>query len=106
MDLTKWTQRRSPTSKSLRAVNLFKDKLIISGEQGLILWSDSLQEFNTATLLEPTTDWFEDIAISDSLAVTVGDSGSIYTSQDGVQWEKQPQPFSDWLTAVYCGQCH
>ncbi len=102
-DLVSWTPVASGTDRTLRAASVFGSRLIITGEEGLILFTDDLKQFTTATLNPPTTDWIEDVAASGSLLAAVGDNAAIYTSPDGVNWTRRTVGFSQWLRGVAFG---
>ncbi|HVR35904.1 MAG TPA: hypothetical protein VMS21_08640 [Methylomirabilota bacterium] len=103
-NLLAWLPRESGTTHSLRAVTFLGSRLLITGERGTVLYSDSDPEFHAGTLLDgPTDDWLEAVAASPSLAVAVGDRGAVYTSPDGIEWNRQNAGFSDWLRGVAYG---
>jgi hypothetical protein len=76
-------------------------RLVIVGESGLVLWSDSPGTFNTVRL--GTTNWLEGVAASPNQFVAVGDNASIYVSSDGVTWGKSSPGVTDWLHGVTYG---
>lgn len=96
-----WEPRDSGTRRDLRGAAFLGNRLLISGERGLVLWSDDAQEFNTVDL--GTEDWLEGVAASESVAVAVGDNAAIYRSVDGLQWTRQPVGFTNWLRGVAWG---
>jgi len=98
-DLVNWTLGTSGTTQSLRSVTFLNNRIIITGEEGTVLWGDSIDNMQPGTITA-TLDWLEDVAASTNLAVAVGDFGAIYTSPDGISWTKQAVTFSDWLRAV------
>ena len=100
-DLLFWQPRESHTARSLRGVTFFGDRILITGERGLILYADSLFDFRAVDL--DTTDWLEGIAASDLLAVAVGDNGAIHTSPDGEAWTHRPVSFFNGLRGVAHG---
>jgi hypothetical protein len=102
-DLVAWTPVASGTDRTLRAAAVFGSRLIITGEEGLILFTDDLKQFTPATLNPPTTDWLEGVAVSGSLLVAVGDNAAIYTSPDGVNWTRRTVGFNQWLRGVAFG---
>ncbi|HSH15653.1 MAG TPA: hypothetical protein VLD18_06455 [Verrucomicrobiae bacterium] len=102
-DLINWTPVTSGTDRTLRGASVFGSRLIITGEEGLILFTDDLKQFTPATLNPPTTDWLEGVAVSGSLLVAVGDNAAIYTSPDSVNWTRRTVGFSQWLRGVAFG---
>ncbi len=100
-DMILWTPRTSHVTNSLRAVTFFGQRVVISGENGLVLYADSPTAFQTVGL--GTTDWLEGVAASTNLLVAVGDNAAIYTSSDAVIWQRHPQSFSTWLRGVAYG---
>jgi hypothetical protein len=103
-DLSYWIPRESGVTNALRAVTFFGNRIVITGENGLVLYADAVDQFQAGTLLTgPTTDWLEGVAASTNLLVAVGDQGAIYTSSDGARWRRQTTAFTDWLTDVAWG---
>ncbi len=100
-DLVAWTPRESHTTRALRSVTFFKDKMIICGEAGTIL--SGINALDLAWIELGTEDWLEGIAASPDRAVAVGDSGAIFTSIDGTVWQRQGPFFSHWLRSVAYG---
>jgi hypothetical protein len=103
-NLDQWTPKETSTSKSLRSVVFFGTQVIIAGEEGLILQAASpgpSHPFQKIPL--STADWLEGITASPDLLVAVGDNGAIYTSSNGLEWQRHPQPFNDWLRSVAYG---
>jgi hypothetical protein len=96
-----WQPRESGTTVALRAVTFFGDRLVVTGENGTVVYGDSLDDFHVISL--STADWLEGVAASPSLLVAVGDNAAIYTSADGVSWRRQSPPFSNWLRSVAHG---
>jgi len=95
-DLILWTPRDSGTTNALRAVTFFNvgqtNRIVITGENGKVLYADSVDSFQNGTLIDgATTDWIEGVAASQTqpLLVACGDSGAVYTSANGIQWKKQ-----------------
>lgn len=99
-DLDLWVRHESGTRKSLRSITNFRTNVYISGEEGLILTAQSPESVTSRQL--PTTNWLEGIAASTSVIVAVGDNGAIYSSPDGVEWNRRGS-FSTWLRSVAHG---
>ena len=108
-DLRLWTPRDSGTSLNLRGVAFFGNnppRIVVTGENGTVLYADSVETFQSGTLLDgPTTSWLEAVASSPAQVVAVGDAGAIYTSVDGAAWKRQaaPSPSSTWLRGLAHG---
>jgi hypothetical protein len=100
-DLLFWTPRESGTTSALRAVTFFNNRIVITGENGTVVYGDSVEAFNVVNL--GTADWLEGVAASPTLLVAVGDNGAIYTSADGANWQRRAVSFSNWLRSVAYG---
>jgi len=89
---------------NLRSVVFLNGRILITGENGTVLYADSVDAFHAGTLIDgPTSDWLEGVTASASLAVAVGDNGAIYTSGDGISWKRRATIYSDWLRSVAFG---
>jgi len=99
----RWAPAVTGVTNYLRSVALFGKRLIVSGENGCILWSDDGATFQRAEITPSTTAWFEGVAASGQRAVAVGDNGSIYTSTSGVVWAKATSGTTEWLRGVAYG---
>jgi photosystem II stability/assembly factor-like uncharacterized protein len=101
-DLSFWTPRESGTTNTLLATAFFGNRLLAAGENGTILWADSLEQFNLVG--QATTDWLLGLAASSSLVVAVGDNGAIYESETGTNgWTRVTmtgQGATTWLRSV------
>lgn len=97
-DLAKWIPQPTGVTNHLRGVAFLGERLIVSGQSGLILWGDSFKALNAVQL--PTADWLESVAASEDLVVAVGDNGTIYSSSDGTNWTLESAPFATWLRGV------
>jgi hypothetical protein len=100
-DLTLWTRLNSPVTNALRSVTLFGAKIIVTGENGTVLQGYSTTGLDLISL--GTTDWLEGVTGSPDLLVAVGDNAAIYTSTDGVTWQRQAVPFANWLRSIAYG---
>lgn len=102
--LDQWSPRESFTTNALRSVTFHGDKVVVTGENGTVLVSASIQPNHVFQRIDlKTSDWLEGVANSPSLLVAAGDNGAIYTSPDAVVWTRQPQSFSTWLRGVTFG---
>ena len=110
-DLYSWMPVESGVTNALRAVTFFGSRIIITGENGLILFSDDGYKYQKANVNPPTTDWFEGVAsgrlnINSTLTpvvIAVGDNGSIYSSFDGSNWVKRANSYTNWLRGICIG---
>ncbi len=98
-----WTPISSGVTNALRSAALFNDRIVVSGEAGLVLYSNGNQEFNRAMLTPPTQSWLESLTFSPTLILAVGDAGAAYASADGVAWEQTSSPGSTWLRGAAYG---
>jgi hypothetical protein len=100
-NLLHWTRQPGHTTNALRSITTFKNLVLISGENGVILSGPSPSELGLIQLA--TSDWLEGITASPQVAVAVGDNSAIYTSSDGRDWQRQAPPFNAWLRSVTYG---
>ena len=103
-DFLTWIPQDTHTSNALQAVVFFRDRLLASGENGTVVYSDDGANYVCTNL--NTTDWLVGVAASPNLAVAVGDNAAIYTSTDGAFWKRQAAPPSVsgyWLLGVAFG---
>ena len=105
-NLDLWLPRDSQTTNALRGVAFFGPRIILTGENGCVLYADEVNDFRSGTLIDgSTTNWLEAVTVAPSYAapvllVAVGDNGAIYTSNNGVTWKKQNSGLTDWLRGV------
>jgi hypothetical protein len=104
-DFDLWLPRDTLLTNWLRGVTFFGQRVVITGENGLVLYSDDVTAgWQTGTLLDgPTTDWLEGVTASPSLLVAVGDNGAVYTSTTGATWKKQTSGTTTYLRGVAAG---
>jgi len=103
-DLDDWIPCDSKTTNDLRSATFFGSKIIVTGENGTVLYAESglpRPEFQRIDL--GTLDWLEGVAASPALQVAVGDNGATYTSHNGTVWLRQSQSFTTWLRGVAYG---
>lgn len=99
-----WNLVDTKTDLYLRSVTMLGERIIATGENGTILWSDDGITFEPAELSPANTlDWFEGVTASSSRAVAVGDYGAIYTSTNGIQWSQSTSGTTEWLRGVSFG---
>jgi hypothetical protein len=99
-DLVTWRPLATGVTNMLRAATWFGPRLVITGESGLVLYSDTLEFFHTVDL--QTEDWIEGVAASNNRIVAVGDNGAIYVSSDGTNWQRGSDA-AEWLHSVAFG---
>src|SRR5688572_13264584 len=99
-DLDNWIPRESGTTKSLRSLTTFGTNIFISAEEGTILSGPNARQLSNLTL--GTRDWLEGIAGGTNAIVAVGDNGAVYSSSDGVAWNRRGD-FTTWLRSVAYG---
>lgn len=102
-DYELWEPYDTGTRYALRGIAFFKDKIVLTGENGTILYAPIGKWENFTLISLGTTDWLESIAVGNGVAVAVGDNGAIYTSADGLSWVRRPQAFTTWLRSVAFG---
>ena len=100
-----WHPLDTGTTNSLRSVAFLSNRLLITGENGTVLYADTLDQIRPGSLPTVTSNWLEGVAASASIAVAVGDNASIYSSSDGVAWTQRPAPVGTtaWLRSVAYG---
>ena len=100
----RWVPAVSGVSSYLRSVTMMGDRIIVTGENGCILWSDDGVTFQPAQISPSTLNWFEGVTASSLRAVAVGDYGSIYTSTNGIAWTQTViSNMYEWLRGVAFG---
>lgn len=103
-DLDLWLPRDTGNTNQMCGVVFFGPRIVVTGENGAVLYSDDGNSFQTGTLLDgPTTDWLEAVTASFSLVVAVGDNGAVYTSPNGATWKRQNSGTNTWLFGVAAG---
>lgn len=100
----RWVPASTGTGNYLRSATLLGDRIIATGANGCIIWSDDGTLFQPAQLVPANTlDWFEGVAASAQRAVAVGDYGTIYTSTNGAAWNEVSPGVTNWLRGVAFG---
>ena len=87
-------------------MTFFGNRIIITGANGTVGYSDDGVNFTTTNL--NTTNWLVAVAASSNLVVAVGDNAAIYTSSDGANWQPKltgqpPGVGQNWLLSVAWG---
>ncbi len=105
-DLIDWLPCQSSTTNDLQAVTYFGNRILITGANGLVGYSDDGVNFTTSSL--NPTNWLVSVATSSNLAVAVGDNAVIYTSATGTNWQGPVQAPNDpggnyWLLSAAWG---
>jgi hypothetical protein len=99
-----WDRQVSPTRMALRGVCFLGDRIVVTGQEGVALWSDDGVRFEAASVTPATTDWLEGVAASGEVAVAVGDNGAVYRSTDGKSWTRVTSAgINAWLSSVTWG---
>ncbi|MGE3309747.1 MAG: WD40/YVTN/BNR-like repeat-containing protein [Limisphaerales bacterium] len=99
-----WQRLATGTRKDLRAAAFLGSRLVVTGEEGTVLWSDDGARVESGEARPATDDWFEGVAAGGDVAVAVGDRGAIYRSADGRSWDRVADGlFSEWLSGVAFG---
>jgi len=99
----RWAPATTGVQNYLRSTALLNGRIIATGENGCILWSDDGIDFQPAQLTPNTLNWFEGAAASSSRAVAVGDYGAIYTSTNGADWTTASSGTPEWMRDVAFG---
>ena len=106
-NLIDWYPQNSGLTNDLQAVTFFGKRIIVTGANGAIAYSEDGVNFTNCSV--STTNWLVAVAASPKVAVAVGDNGVLYTSTDGAKWTLQSgQPpnvnnYGAWLTSVAYG---
>jgi hypothetical protein len=103
-NLVDWFPQNSNLTNDLEAVAFFGNRIIITGADGAVAYSDDGVNFTASSL--HTTNWIVSVAASSNLVVAVGDNGALYTSTDGANWHLQSPPpdlYPYWLLSVAYG---
>lgn len=105
-DLINWFPQNSGLTNNLQAVAFFGNRIIITGANGAIAYSDDGVNFTNCSV-NSEGDWLVSVAASPNMAVAVGDHGLLYTSNDGAAWTFQGvisgDNYDSWLTSVAYG---
>ncbi|MDZ8118139.1 hypothetical protein [Pontiella agarivorans] len=100
----RWAPVNTGRDEYLRSTAVLDGRILVTGESGLILWSDDGSDFQTSELSpDDSADWFEGVCASGTRAVAVGDYGAVYTSLDGMQWTASDSGTDEWLRGVAFG---
>jgi len=103
-DLDLWLPRDSNVTNALQGVTFFGQRIVIVGENGIVLYADNVSSFQPGNLIDGvTTDWLVAVAASPTLVVAAGDNGAIYTSANGISWKRQTSGVSNDLSGVAAG---
>jgi len=103
-NLTDWFPQNSALTNDLQAVTFFGSRIIITGANGAIAYSDDGINFSNCSA--NTANWLVSVAASATKVVAVGDNGAVYTSTNGANWTLQSAPpglGDSWLTSITYG---
>jgi hypothetical protein len=105
MNFFGWLPQNSGTTNDLQAVVFLGNRIVFSGAEGAVGYSDDGVNFTSSSL--NTANWLVSLAASSNLVVAVGDNAVIYTSSDGASWQYQGQapnnPNGSWLLSAAWG---
>jgi hypothetical protein len=104
-DMTNWFAQKSGLTNDLQAVTFLGKRIIITGANGAIAYSDDGVNFTNCSV-NSDGDWLVSVAASSNRVVAVGDNGAIYTSTNGATWTSvgpPPDIADSWLTSVAYG---
>jgi len=105
-DLIDWFSQNSSLTNDLQAAKFFGNRIIITGANGAIAYSDDCVNFTNCSV-NSEGDWLVSVAASSNIVVAVGDNGVFYTSTDGATWTFQGimsgDNYDSWLTSVAYG---
>ena len=99
-----WTPCPTGTTNSLQAIAVYGNRVVVTGANGTVLYSDDGVDYVYINLATP--DWLVGVAASTNLVIAVGDEAAIYTSSDGAGWARQKTPPNvgdNWLTGAAYG---
>ena len=104
-NLKAWYSQISGLTNDLQAVTFFGNRIIITGANGTVAYSDDGVNFTNVSV--STADWLVSVAASSNRVVAVGDNAAIYQSSNGASWSLEsgqpPTHASSWLTSVAYG---
>ncbi len=103
-NLIDWFPQDSGLTNNLQAVTFFGNRIIITGANGTIAYSDDGVNFTNCSV--NTANWLVSVAAASNLLVAVGDNGALYTSTNGASWQLQSPPPNlgpYWLLSVAYG---
>ena len=103
MDHLLWTPRATGTTRSLRAVCFFQDRLVATGAEGVVITGLAATPQDLQLVPLETSDWLEGVAASDAQVVAVGDNGAIYASPDALNWTRRSTAWQTWWRGVAHG---
>ena len=99
-NMVQWFPRESGVEHTLRATVFFNEQAIVAGEDGILLYSESEEQFEPGKLDKPASGDFRALAASSETIVAGGDDGMLYTSTDGQKWRKRTFRYNNHIHAL------
>ena len=99
-NMVQWFPRESGVEHMLRATVFFNEQAIVAGEDGILLYSESEEQFEPGKLDKPASGDFRALAASSETIVAGGDDGMLYTSTDGQNWRKRTFRYNNHIHAL------
>ena len=95
-----WFPRESGVEHTLRATVFFNEQAIVAGDDGILLYSESEEQFEPGKLDKPASGGFRALAASSETIVAGGDDGMLYISTDGQKWRKRTFGYNNHIYAL------
>ncbi len=99
-NMVQWFPRESGVEHTLRATVFFNEQAIVAGDDGILLYSESEEQFEPGKLDKPASGGFRALAASSETIVAGGDDGMLYISTDGQKWRKQTFGYNNHIYAL------
>ena len=99
-NMVQWFPRESGVEHTLRATVFFNEQAIVAGDDGILLYSESEEQFESGKLDKPARGNFRALAASSETIVAGGDDGMLYISTDGQKWRKRTFGYNNHIHAL------
>ena len=99
-NMVQWFPRESGIEHTLRATVFFNEQAIVAGDDGILLYSESEEQFESGKLDKPASGNFRALAASSETIVAGGDDGMLYISTDGQKWRKRTFGYNNHIHAL------
>ena len=99
-NMVQWFPRESGVEHTLRATVFFNEQAIVAGDDGILLYSESEEQFEPGKLDKPASGGFRALAASSETIVAGGDDGMLYISTDGQKWRKRTFGYNNHIYAL------